>query len=244
MKTKETAITTTLRRRRPRSAKQLVYFANCCFNSCAEQSHEDSVQKATVEEQPFSKTQTILLWESSSTSLLLISPGLSCESSSTSLLLVSPGLSCEFSSTSLLLVSPGLSWESSSTSLLLISPGLSWESGSTSLLLISPGLSWESSSTSLLLISPGLSWESSSTSLLLISPGPLYYSFDLLPGMGIFTGYSQDLHYQVWVYSFDLLPGSRIHKNCTTVIYTQLAYMKIRLHANFRISSSSAWLCS
>ena len=35
----------------PASVKQLVCFANCCFNSCAEQGHKDSVQKATVEEQ-------------------------------------------------------------------------------------------------------------------------------------------------------------------------------------------------
>ena len=33
------------------SEKQLVCSANRCFNSCAEQSHKDSVQKATVEEQ-------------------------------------------------------------------------------------------------------------------------------------------------------------------------------------------------
>ena len=30
--------------------KQLVYFANCCFSSCAGQNHKDSVQEATVED--------------------------------------------------------------------------------------------------------------------------------------------------------------------------------------------------
>ena len=35
----------------PASEKQLVCFANCCFSSCTEQSHKDSVRKATVEEQ-------------------------------------------------------------------------------------------------------------------------------------------------------------------------------------------------
>ena len=40
----------------PASAKQLVYSSNCCFNRCAEQSHEDSVRKAAVEEQLSSKT--------------------------------------------------------------------------------------------------------------------------------------------------------------------------------------------
>ena len=38
------------------SAKQLVHFANCCFNSCAEQSHKDSVKEATVQEQFSNKT--------------------------------------------------------------------------------------------------------------------------------------------------------------------------------------------
>ena len=33
-----------------------MYYANCCFNSCAEQSHKDGVQKATAEEQLGSKT--------------------------------------------------------------------------------------------------------------------------------------------------------------------------------------------
>ena len=40
----------------PASAKPLVYFANCCFNSCAGQSRKDSVRKATVEGQLSSKT--------------------------------------------------------------------------------------------------------------------------------------------------------------------------------------------
>ena len=39
------------------SAKQLAWHAaNCCFNSCAEQSHSDSVRKASVEEQLSSET--------------------------------------------------------------------------------------------------------------------------------------------------------------------------------------------
>ena len=89
-----------------------------------------------------------------STSLLLISPGLSWGSSSTSLLLIPPGPAHDC---------PALLWKPRSTPLRLISPGLSWGSSSTSLLLISPGpandcpaLLWEPSSTSLLLISPGL----------------------------------------------------------------------------------------
>ena len=36
--------------------KRLVSFANCCFNSCAEQRHKGSVREATVEEQLCSKT--------------------------------------------------------------------------------------------------------------------------------------------------------------------------------------------
>ena len=76
--------------------KQLVYTANCCFNSCAEQSHKDNVRKATVEEQLkqiifelsmraqlhlpaldlswTGKRLSNCLWKPSSTSLLLISP--------------------------------------------------------------------------------------------------------------------------------------------------------------------------
>ena len=54
-----TATATLLRRWGPRKCelKQLVYFTNSCFNSCAEQSHEDSVRKAAVEEQLSSKTK-------------------------------------------------------------------------------------------------------------------------------------------------------------------------------------------
>ena len=37
--------------------KQLVYCSNCCFNSCAEQSHKDSAREATVKEQLCSKTK-------------------------------------------------------------------------------------------------------------------------------------------------------------------------------------------
>ena len=33
-----------------------MYFANCCFYSCAAQSHKDSVREVTVEDQLRSKT--------------------------------------------------------------------------------------------------------------------------------------------------------------------------------------------
>ena len=59
----------------PGRSNLLVYFANCCFNSCVEQSHKDNVRRATVEEQL--KQRVVQLSEPSSTSLLLISPGLS-----------------------------------------------------------------------------------------------------------------------------------------------------------------------
>ena len=62
--------------------KQPVYCSNCCFNSCAEQSHKGNVRRATAEEQL--KQKVVQLSEPSSTSQLLISPGLSCGSSSTS----------------------------------------------------------------------------------------------------------------------------------------------------------------
>ena len=35
---------------------ELVYSANCCFNSCGDQGHKYSVREATVEEQLSSKT--------------------------------------------------------------------------------------------------------------------------------------------------------------------------------------------
>ena len=41
--------TTILRSWDPANAEQLVYSASCCFNSCAERSHKDSVREATVE---------------------------------------------------------------------------------------------------------------------------------------------------------------------------------------------------
>ena len=64
----------------PVPIKQLVYFTNCCFNSCVEQSHKDNVRKATVEEQVCSKTiyHAVKAAHCSSTSLLLISPELLC----------------------------------------------------------------------------------------------------------------------------------------------------------------------
>ena len=40
----------------PASAKQLVYSANRCSKSCAEQRHKDSVREAAAEEEPCSKT--------------------------------------------------------------------------------------------------------------------------------------------------------------------------------------------
>ena len=47
---------------------------NCCFNSCAKQSHNDNVRSTTVEEHL--KERLVQLSEPSSTSLLFISPGL------------------------------------------------------------------------------------------------------------------------------------------------------------------------
>ena len=40
----------------PVRIRQLVHLADCCFNSCAEQSHKDSVREAFVEEQLCNKT--------------------------------------------------------------------------------------------------------------------------------------------------------------------------------------------
>ena len=56
----------------PASAKQLVYFANCCFNSCAEQRQKDGVRKSDcwgANLQQLDKPPG--LWEPSSTFLLL-----------------------------------------------------------------------------------------------------------------------------------------------------------------------------
>ena len=59
----------------PAGVKQLVYFANCCLNCCAELSHKDDVRSTAVEEKL--KQKLVQLSEPSSTSVLLISPGLS-----------------------------------------------------------------------------------------------------------------------------------------------------------------------
>ena len=61
---------------------------NCCFNCCAGQSHKDNVHCTAVEEQLEAKE--VQLSQPSTTSLL-ISSGLIWGSSSTSLLLISPG---------------------------------------------------------------------------------------------------------------------------------------------------------
>ena len=60
---------------RQNNSRTTVYSATCSFNNCAEQSHKDTVRKATVEEQLSSKT-ILQLWEPSSTSPVLISPRL------------------------------------------------------------------------------------------------------------------------------------------------------------------------
>ena len=62
---------------------------NCCFNCRAGQSHKDNVRCTAVEEQLEAKD--VQLSQPSSTSLLVISSGLTWWSSSSCLLLVSPG---------------------------------------------------------------------------------------------------------------------------------------------------------
>ena len=46
-----TARTTMLRRWGPRQCQATLHFVNCCFNSCVDQSHKDSVRNVSVEEQ-------------------------------------------------------------------------------------------------------------------------------------------------------------------------------------------------
>ena len=54
-----------------------MYFANCCFNGCTEQSRKDSVRKSKqLLGNNSAARPSIQLWEPSSTSLLFISPGL------------------------------------------------------------------------------------------------------------------------------------------------------------------------
>ena len=62
---------------------------HCCFNCRGGQSHKDSVYCTAVEEQP--EVKEVHLSQPSSTSLLMISSGLTWGSNSTSLLLISPG---------------------------------------------------------------------------------------------------------------------------------------------------------
>ena len=73
----------------PRHCAATSALCNCCFNCRAGQSHKDNVRCSAVEEQPEAKE--VQLSQPSSTSLLMISFGLSWRSSSTSLLLISPG---------------------------------------------------------------------------------------------------------------------------------------------------------
>ena len=64
----------------------------CCSNCRAGQSHKDNVRCTAVEEQPEAKE--VQLSQPSSTSLLMISSGLTWGSSSIPLLLISPGTLC------------------------------------------------------------------------------------------------------------------------------------------------------
>ena len=59
----------------PRQCEAASVPRNCCFNCSAEQSHKDNVRSTAVEEQL--KQKVVQLSEPSSTSQLLISPGLS-----------------------------------------------------------------------------------------------------------------------------------------------------------------------
>ena len=73
----------------PRHCAAISALRNCCFNRRAGQSHKDNVRCTAVEEQPEAKE--VQLSQPSSTSLLVISSGLTWGLSSTSLLLISPG---------------------------------------------------------------------------------------------------------------------------------------------------------
>ena len=76
----------------PRHCAATSALRNCCFNCRAGQSHKDNVRCTAVEEQPEAKE--VQLSQPSSTSLLMISSGLTLRSSSTSLLLISPRGPC------------------------------------------------------------------------------------------------------------------------------------------------------
>ena len=78
-----------LRRCPPHRCTATSALRNCCFNCRAWQSHKDNVCCTAVEEQPEAKE--VQLSQPSSTSLFMISSGLTWGSSSTSLLLISPG---------------------------------------------------------------------------------------------------------------------------------------------------------
>ena len=69
--------------------QRLVHRAIAVSTAVLGQSHEDNVRCTAVEEQP--QVKEVQLSQPSSTSLLMISSGLTLRSSSTSLLLISPG---------------------------------------------------------------------------------------------------------------------------------------------------------
>ena len=73
----------------PRHCPATSALHNCCFNCRAGQSHKDNVRCTAAEERP--ETKEVQLSQPSSTSLLMISSGLTRGSSFTSLLLISPG---------------------------------------------------------------------------------------------------------------------------------------------------------
>ena len=73
----------------PRHCAAISALRSCCFNRRAGQSHKDNVRCTAVEEQPEAKE--VQLSQPSSTSLLVISSGLTSGLSSTSLLSISPG---------------------------------------------------------------------------------------------------------------------------------------------------------
>ena len=103
--------TTMLRQWGPRQRAATSVLRKCCFNWCAEQTQG---QYPLLRCWEITETKEVQLSEPSSTSLLLISSGLSWGSSTTSLLLISPGPANETLTffvrvllTSLLLISPG-----------------------------------------------------------------------------------------------------------------------------------------
>ena len=73
----------------PRHCAATSALRNCCFNCRVGQSHKDSFRCTAVQEQPEAKE--VQLSQPSSTSMLMISSGLTGGSSPTSLLLISSG---------------------------------------------------------------------------------------------------------------------------------------------------------